>query len=109
MKIFYFVAIFLLLTYSVSATEPESPLAGLVNLAIDTMKNTNQQTAGPSTDAAEPKGDCMSLAMDLLMFLYGELQNILNGKVVPDQMYLMVQGFQAMTKFNSAKAACLPQ
>ena len=80
-----------------------------VNSLGELFGSVVQNFAAPAqSETAVQKGDCMSLAFDLLTFLYNELQNVLASGKIPDQMYLMMQGFVAMTKFNAAKDACFP-
>ncbi len=72
-------------------------LGGFMNTATSNMQN----------QVADGQNNCMTSAFDLLNFLYQELQLFLASGEVPDQMSLMMKGMVAMTKFTSAKEACL--
>ena len=103
MKFVYILALVLLVSTCVFARKANN---------FDNMFNNIKAPSGSSQakgDTQVEKAGCIETAMDLLMFLYTELQSILNKEVVPDQMYFMLKGFMAMTKFNAAKEACFPQ
>ena len=107
MKFLAIVAILLICTMSVRSEQNTNQMVqGLFSLVQGFAAPVQQ--AQP-TGQVQAQSGCFSLAIDLLMYLYNELQSILAGKVVPDQMYMMVQGFIVVGKFNSAKQACLPQ
>uniref|UniRef100_A0A7S3N6Y4 Uncharacterized protein n=1 Tax=Euplotes harpa TaxID=151035 RepID=A0A7S3N6Y4_9SPIT len=104
MKIFYIVAFIILISTTVRATQEPNPLiSGLFSM----LNSMPANSAGQAPMESQPS--CLNTVIDLVMYVYEQLQSILAGKVVPDQMYLMVQGFVAMTKFNSAKLACFSQ
>ena len=101
MKLLCF-TILIVLVLSASAQQEANVgeiLGGFMNTVSSNMKN----------NAAEQKGDCLSVAFDLITFLYGELQSILKSGKVPDQMYMMMQGMVAFNKFTAAKSACFPE
>ena len=107
MKFITIAVLLLICTISVRSQQDSSQLVqGLFSIMQGFAAPA--QPAQP-TGQVETQGGCLNVALDLIMYLYGELQSILAGKVVPDQMYMMVQGFILMGKFNSAKQACLPQ